>query len=193
MTAIKILHNDPNSCEVESGAYVLRMRVAAPLSLSFGRFQGGRPIAVPVGDALYVGSAMGKRGSSTLARRLLRHATRTEAQLPHKIRDTLLVQLRTAGMGGAKLHPPSTKTCRWHIDYLLDQPHVELTHILAIRSTERLEPAIAQQLNADPHTATIAPGLGASDSPGATHLLRLNAPPDGWWDVFCNYLALSPY
>jgi Uri superfamily endonuclease len=188
VSAVTILNVDLNNDQAESGAYVLRMGVAAPLSLSFGRFEGGRLIAVPAGEALYVGSAMGKRGSSTLARRLLRHATRTGSQPPHALRNELLARLQDANMRGTQLSPPVTKTSRWHIDYLLDQPAVELTQILAIRSIERLETPIAQRLIADPHTAIIVPGLGASDAPGATHLLHLHAAPN-WWAETINDLS----
>jgi len=180
LSAVTILHEDLNSQAIESGAYVLRVSVAAPLSLSFGRFQKGRQITVPAGDALYIGSAMGRRGSSTLALRLLRHATRTTPLPPHRIRAALLAQLQGAGMGGEHLQPPATKTCHWHVDYLLDRPEVELTHILAIRSITPLETTIARRLNADASTAVIAPGLGASDSPAIAHLLHLRATP-GWW------------
>jgi len=190
LAAVVILPESPIDAPVESGAYVLRVRVAAPLSLSFGRFQGGRPVAVPAGDALYVGSAMGRRGSSTLARRLLRHATRTPPLPPHPIRDELLAGLQNAGMGGPALAPPAGKRVRWHIDYLLDRPEVTLTHILAVRSLHPLETTLAQRLNADPCTALIAPGLGASDSTAPAHLLHLNAPP-GWWEALVDE-CMSP-
>ncbi len=182
LAAVAILNANPIEGSIESGAYVLRMRVAAPLSLSFGRFQGGRPVTAPAGEALYVGSAMGRRGSSTLARRLLRHATRTPPLPPHPIRDELLISLQDAGMGGLALAPPAGKRLRWHIDYLLDRPEVALTHILAVRSLHPLEATLAQRLNTDPYTALIAPGLGASDGAAPAHLLHLDAPP-GWWEA----------
>jgi len=34
----------------QSGTYLLRIRVRHPLSIRFGRFNGGEPIAVPPGD-----------------------------------------------------------------------------------------------------------------------------------------------
>ena len=182
LATVAILCDNPIDSPVESGAYVLRMRVAAPLSLSFGRFQGGRPVTVPEGEVLYVGSAMGRRGSGTLARRLLRHATRTPPLPPHPIRDELLVRLQKADMGGPALAPPAGKRLRWHVDYLLDRPEATLTHVLAIRSRHPLEATLAQRLNEDPCTAIIAPGLGASDSPAPAHLLRLDAPPS-WWEA----------
>ena len=65
--------------EEPCGAYVLRLTIAEALQVRFGRYQGGEPVAVLGGEALYVGSAMARRGSGTLARRLLRHATRADA------------------------------------------------------------------------------------------------------------------
>jgi len=186
------LPENPIDAPVESGAYVLRMCVAAPLSLLFGRFQRGRPVAVPAGEALYVGSAMGRRGSSTLARRLLRHATRTPPRPPHPIREELLARLQDAGMGGPALAPPAGKRIHWHIDYLLDRPEVTLTHILAVRSRRPLEATLAQRLNRDPCTAIIAPGLGASDSAAPAHLLRLDAPP-GWWEALVDEFISLPH
>ena len=59
------------------GVYVLRLAAGAPLLVRFGRYAGGRAIAVPAGECLYVGSALGARGAVALAGRLLRHATRT--------------------------------------------------------------------------------------------------------------------
>lgn len=190
MAAVAILSDNPIDGSIESGAYVLRMRVAAPLLLSFGRFQDGRPVTVPTGDILYVGSAMGRRGSSTLARRLLRHATRTPPLPPHPIRDELLARLRAAGMGGQALAPPASKRVHWHVDYLLDRPGVTLTHVLIVRSPRPLEATLAQRLNTDPCTALIAPGLGASDSAAPAHLLHLDAPP-GWWEALVNEFRMK--
>jgi Uri superfamily endonuclease len=59
------------------GVYVLHVRVAAPLAVVFGRFQGGRPVPLPAGDYFYVGSAL-----NGLAARLLRHASRSQVRSP---------------------------------------------------------------------------------------------------------------
>jgi Uri superfamily endonuclease len=56
---------------------VLHLRVAAPLAVVFGRFQGGRPVPLPAGDYFYVGSAL-----NGLAARLLRHASRSQVRSP---------------------------------------------------------------------------------------------------------------
>ena len=61
------------------GVYLLEIALSQPLTLAFGRFQQGRRFTLPAGTYLYVGSALGQRGATTLAGRLLRHATRTMA------------------------------------------------------------------------------------------------------------------
>ncbi len=167
------------------GLYLLRIAVSAPLAVTFGRFAGGREILLPAGDYLYVGSAMGQRGATTLAGRLLRHATRSGAQPDHAIRAPLFYQLQRAAMQ-PKL--PTSKCCHWHIDYLLDQRVAALHHIYALRTAARVEAAVAHWLMAEAVTAAFAPGLGASDDRGATHLLQVTAPPT-WWQALPTNLS----
>lgn len=152
------------------GVYLLELALSQPLELAFGRFQSGRHFALPIGHYLYVGSALGQRGATTLAGRLLRHATRSGEQPAHAIRPVLHQTLQQVGLAAT---PPPQKRCHWHIDYLLDQPAVELVHIAALRTPLPLEAPLATQVLADPATMPVAPGLGASDHPAATHLFRL--------------------
>lgn len=160
----------------QSGTYLLWMLARRETSVSFGRFQGGRPIAIPAGWYAYVGSAMGQRGASALAGRLLRHATRTGGRPPHAIRDALAAECVRAGLGAPGLRPPATKRLHWHIDYLLDEIEVEIVRIMTIRAAARLESALARQLSAIPGVVPLAPGLGASDARGESHLLRCSDP-----------------
>lgn len=159
------------------GTYILRLAIRQALTLSFGRFKRGRLIAIPAGECLYVGSALGK-GSVGLARRLVRHASRTGERPPHPIRAHLIACFSPANP--ATLLPRTGKRLRWHIDYLLDQPAVELMGVIALGSGARLESSLARLLLADPATFIIEPGLGAGDDPGGTHLLGVRAG-DGWW------------
>ncbi len=163
-----------------SGAYLLRIAVTQPLSLAFGRFKGGRLIDLPAGEYLYIGSARGTKGAASLAHRLVRHATRSGARPPHPIRAHLIARLQAEGLGEGDLWPKGEKRLRWHIDYLLDQPAAELTHVVAVRTAARLETALARQLARDAHTAVIAKGLGAGDARGSTHLLRVVSD-EAWW------------
>ncbi|MCB0064639.1 MAG: GIY-YIG nuclease family protein [Caldilineaceae bacterium] len=163
------------------GVYLLRIALPTALTLTFGRFRGGRPFDLPAGDYLYVGSAMGQRGSATLAARLLRHATRSGDQPPHSIRTELAAALDTDAATAAP-QPPPTKRCRWHIDFLLDQPMVALIQVYVLRTPDRMEQPLADWLLQEPATDVIVPGLGASDHPGATHLVRVTASA-AWWDT----------
>ncbi len=158
-----------------TGAYVLHCHCQQPLSVTFGRFAFGRPVQLPAGDYLYVGSAMGRHATS-LAARLLRHATRCPPRPPQPMRKELLAALLAAGLAAT---PPEAKRLRWHIDYLLDDPSVDLSHIWAIRSAESLEVALADWLASQDGLLEVARGLGAGDHPGATHLFRL-APAMSW-------------
>jgi Uri superfamily endonuclease len=147
------------------GGYVLRMRVERPLAIPFGRFQGGEPVAVPAGECLYVGSAT--RG---LERRLMRHAARCEGE-GHPIQAALAARF------GLR---PRRKRLHWRVDYLLEETAVSLTHIIAIYSPAPVEAILARRLMADPATGVFAPGLGASDAAGRTHLLAVTADAS-WW------------
>lgn len=176
---------------VPSGAYALRVHVAADLRARFGRYAGGALIEVPAGEYAYVGSAMSARGSTALARRLLRHATRSGERPPHAIRTDLLRACAAAGIPGAA--PPRRKTLFWNIDYLLDDPRAEIVSVLAIRSPQNLEACLAGALLEQPGVAPLAPRLGAHDSRDAAHLARIPAQP-GWWRALCAHLCacLSP-
>ena len=169
--------------EVASGAYVLRIGVERPLRIRFGRYRQGQAVAVPAGRYVYVGSAMGRTGSTTLARRLLRHATRSGERPPHPIRDVLLNRLREVGLAAASVRPPATKRLYWHVDYLLDETVATLEAILVIRSTRREEGPLAKRLACSSRTAMLAPGLGAADAPGSAHLLRLEGGGGAWRDL----------
>lgn len=172
----------------QGGTYLLRLHLSQATAIRFGRFHRGNALTLPTGDYLYLGSALAEKGATSLARRLLRHATRSTNQPPHPIRPALLSTLREAGLGAANLQPPRRKACRWHIDYLLDEPAAELQAIWAWCSSHRLESRLAQVLTSDPATWTPAGGLGASDAPGQTHLLGLHDAAT-WW---ATWLIVAP-
>ncbi len=169
-----------------SGAYVLRIRVDVPLAVVFGRFQAGEPVALPAGEYVYVGSAMGLKGASSLARRLLRHATRSSGRPPQPLRPELLAALVKANLLAPSARPPASKALHWHVDYLLDKSAATLAGVIALPSPVRHETALAQLVANDRHTIAPASGLGASDAPGATHLQRIALQealsPEQWWE-----------
>ena len=70
------------------------------------------------GHYLYVGSAMGHSGSSTLLNRVKRHTS-----------------------------PSSSKNIHWHIDYLLNNTNSLITLIYLIPSSQRLECEIARTIS----------------------------------------------
>ena len=143
---------------------------------------------MPAGEYAYVGSALSEKGATTLGRRLIRHATRSGGQCPHRIRETMLHQFAECGLGDENLLPRRGKTLHWNVDFLLDLPSAELVGVFAIRSRKRLEDRLGKQLEVDPHTAVIERGLGANDVPGNTHLLHVKAM-EAWWTSLPNLLT----
>ena len=180
--------------ESHAGTYILRIRLKEDTALRFGRFKKGKLISTPAGEYAYVGSALSEKGATTLARRLVRHATRSGDQRPHPIRETMLHQFAEYGLGDRNLLPRRGKTLHWNVDFLLDLPSAELVGISAIRSRQRLEDRLAKRLEEDPHTGVIERGLGANDVPGNTHLLRVSAA-ETWWaslpDLFVSMVEES--
>jgi Uri superfamily endonuclease len=164
-----------------TGTYILRIAVAGDLRIQFGRFRQGTLIRVPQGDVIYVGSAMARSGSMTLARRLLRHATRRPPKPSHRLRPVLLDAVHTAAMASKETQPPAGKKLFWNVDYLMDEEDVQLRQVIILRSPVRLEDEVAALLLADPVCRPIASGLGAHDCPGSTHLLQVRAH-GSWWD-----------
>ena len=150
----------------KSGAYVLELAVETPLELVFGRFQGGRVFTLKPGCVYYLGSALGGR----LPSRLLRHATRA-AGPPHRLRAELLHYF--AGLGYT-VRPPTRKTLHWHVDHLMESPAELAAVSLFYGEVPReafLEEAL-RALGAEP----LAPGLGAGDRPGGSHVLWAPGP-----------------
>ncbi|RKU28510.1 DUF123 domain-containing protein [Candidatus Poribacteria bacterium] len=167
----------------QAGTYVLRIRLTENTALQFRRFKKGKLISLPVGDYIYIGSALSEKGSTSLARRLIRHATRSDDKPPHAIRKKMMNQFAECGLGNGNLLLRRGKTLHWNVDFLLDLESAEIVNTFAIRSLERLENRIARRLEQNPWTDIIEPGLGANDVPESTHLLRLRVD-DVWWASF---------
>ncbi|NDJ51557.1 MAG: DUF123 domain-containing protein [Chloroflexi bacterium] len=169
------------------GSYILTIQVSEPLAVRFGGFNGGAAIPIEPGSLIYIGSALAKSGGGSLPWRLLRHASRTDLDNPHLIRMELLRCFATIGWGSS-FGPPRPKTLHWHVDYLLDHPQAQLSHLLIIADPRRLEDALVTHLAAQDGVKPLAPGLGASDSNQTAHLLRSPASVD-WWSVICQQIA----
>lgn len=172
---ISILGNDS-----QAGTYVLRIRLSENTKLKFGRFKKGKLISLSAGDYTYVGSALSEKGSTSLARRLVRHTTRTETKPYHRIRDEMLNQFSVSGLGPQDPLPKKGKKLFWNIDHLLDLEIAEIINVLAIRSSERLESTLGKHLEHKKETLIIEKGLGANDSPNNTYILRV-IKDDSWW------------
>lgn len=192
---MEISYRDAHFCcwgsQTQGGIYLLRLTVSQPIFVRFGRFQNGRPLTVAAGAYVYVGSALAAKGSTSLARRLLRHASRGDSANPHALRQKMGQLWPQIGLGPAPLLPPARKTLRWHIDFLLEERAVDLTAVYMIRETDaglKRETAVAHFLLTLPNVSPLAVGLGSSDDPGGTHLLRVAADPD-WWADFPEQLT----
>jgi Uri superfamily endonuclease len=164
----------------QAGTYILRIRLKEDTNLRFGRFKKGKLISLPAGDYTYVGSALSEKGATSLARRLVRHATRSGDKPPHAIREEMLMQFRECGLGPPDPLPKSGKKLFWNIDFMLDLELTEIINVIAIRSPERLENTIAEFLEHNAGTQIIEKSLGANDAPRYTHVLRVSAD-NTWW------------
>ena len=169
----------------QAGTYILRVCLKENATLQFGRFKKGKLISLPAGDYTYVGSALSEKGATSLARRLIRHATRSGDKPPHAIREDMIDRFAECGLGPQDLVPKSGKTLFWNIDFLLDLQSAEIVNIIAIRSPERLEHTIAGLLENDADTQIIEKGLGANDAPRNTHILQASTD-EAWWVSFAD-------
>lgn len=174
--------------ESQAGTYVLRIHLIEDTTLRFGRFKRGKLISLPAGEYAYVGSALSEKGSTSLARRLIRHATRSGGQRPHGIREAMIRRCVECSLGNGNLLPKSSKILFWNIDFLLDLGTAEIAGVYAIRSGKRLERRLAKHLERDSHTEIIERGVGANDVPGNTHLLLVRAD-EPWWALLPIQLA----
>ena len=177
----------------QAGTYVLRIRLENTRKIKFGGFKKGKLITLPVGDYTYVGSALSDKGSTSLARRLVRHATRSNNKQPHRIRNTMIKHFQECGLGPPDPIPKNGKKLFWNVDYLLDLEMAEIINVIAIRSSQKLENTIGKFLEHNTQSHIIEKGLGANNAPNHTYILRVNTDAK-WWssivnDIQNNYLT----
>ena len=175
----------------QAGTYILQIRLKEATTLQFGRFKKGKLISLPASDYVYVGSALSEKGSTSLARRLIRHATRGGSKPPHAIREDMMNRFTECSLGNGNLLPRQGKTLYWNVDFLLDLQSAEIVNIFVIRSLERLENRIAKRLELDSHTEVIERGLGANDAPGSTHLFRVRGDRTWWASLADNIVTVQ--
>lgn len=116
----------------------------------------------------------------TLARRLLRHATRHDTANPQQIRAEMRRAFNDAGLGTTQLKPSKKKKLFWNIDYLLEENVVDLSHVLVMRTKLKFEDELARFLEEEPNCRALAKGLGAHDKYGSTHVLLIQETV-AWW------------
>ena len=162
------------------GSYLLRIRLKKDKTLAFGGFKKGKLVSMPFGDYIYVGSANANRGAASLAKRLLRHATRSGSKRNQPIRREMVKRFQQTGLGVGTPLNVREKRKHWNIDHFLDLSLAELTAAFVLRTEQPLEMALAEFVETDPNSQIIEKGLGANDHPGHTHLLLIDAG-DDWW------------
>ena len=119
------------------GCCVLRIHLAASTRLRFGGFKEKKLVKLRAGEYAYVGSALSLQGSTSLAslaRRLVRHATRSADKAPHAIRAAMLERFTAIGLATGDLLPRWPKRLHWNIDHLLDLDTAELTDAYLLRT-----------------------------------------------------------
>lgn len=171
-----------------AGAYLLRIEVSAALCVRFGRFANQEALTLLPGAYLYVGSAQGSRGAPLL-NRVARHLRRTPSRPPQFCWEDWIAFL--AGQN-VSLQPPSPKHLHWHIDFLLDEPAAQVKQVILIPSPRAIEQPLAQYIEGLTCTAPPAVGLGASDHPGHTHLLRWQGTQTEWVSLLDDLPARVP-
>ncbi len=149
-----------------NGTYCLRILLNKPEILVFGRFGKAKPISLKAGQYLYIGSALAKRGSTTLGNRLRRHTSRSPEFSSHSIQKELLQFFDEIGISYTK--KPSPKKMFWNIDHLLNL--AEIIGIIFIRNPKPLENIWSEYLEQLQETSIFEKGLGANDSEGHTHI-----------------------
>ncbi len=159
------------------GTYALFVTLSEAQDIAFGRFLEGAKLPLQPGVYLYIGSALGNRpASAPLARRLVRHTTRSAGKPAHLIRERMVGAFLENGLASPDFSPPAGKKLHWHVDYLLDSRYAEITTVMAIRSGKRLESSLSDLAASFEETFPVAPGLGASDTKNGTHLFGIRDP-----------------
>ena len=169
-----------------AGAYLLKINLVTALSVRFGSFMRGAPLALAPGHLVYVGSAQG-RGAPLLAR-VRRHLTRTASQPPQPLWPEWQAFLARQNV---RLGKQSAKRLRWHIDYLLDDPAAQITQVVLLPASQPIEQPLAAHLEAMACTTAPVTGLGASDHPGHTHLLGWHGSTEDWQSLLATLSVLA--
>jgi len=164
----------------QNGTYLLRIKLDKSQTISFGRFDGGRKIEVIAGEYFYIGSALARRGATSLGNRLQRHCRKTPGKEDHRILHELRSYFDSVGLKYTR--SPSPKKLFWNIDHLLDLDDAEVIGVIFARNPVPLENNWSKFLEESGRTSIFAKGLGANDSRGHTHVQRFDEPDEIWWE-----------
>ena len=147
------------------GCYVLRIHLAASTRLRVGGFKKKKLVELRAGEYAYVGSALSLQGSTSLARRLVRHATRNADQAPHAIRATILERFTEIGLASGRSPPPLAKAPALEYRSPARPRHSRIDRRLTTAHTRRLEASLGQFIERDPLAFVFEKGLAPTMSP----------------------------
>lgn len=163
-----------------AGTYILRISVPARLKLVFGTGERIKVISLEKGEYLYLGSATAKQGTNSLTQQLVRHATRSDGNEPHKIREVMLSKFEEKGLCKDGLLPKPFKRPQTVVDHLLDQSIVNLVRVYVIRSSDPIGERLAQRLENDRDALVFNRAVALNESNRTTTLLRVRGG-EVWW------------
>ncbi len=161
--------------DIRRATYVLAIHLKESSVIQIGT-RTDKKIAFPAGYYVYIGSAMGRKGSSSIQNRLIRHATRRNGK-----HQGILGLLRKQLFISTQLKSPTipaqySKKLHWHIDFFLENHNTSIKKIYVIFTSQPLEEKLSLFLNSHNAFAPIEKGLGASDMKyPLTNLLHANS------------------
>lgn len=154
-----------------NGTYMYLIKLSNGISIPFGRFKKGKEIHLSSGYYVYIGSALSKRGSTSLGNRLSRHLRRNPGLKEHQLRPNLIGFFDEIGITYAR--KPSDKTLFWNIDHLNNLTEAEIIGVIFIRNPVALENSWSEFIEKLDVSHVFEKGLGANDSIGHTHVQKI--------------------
>ncbi len=161
--------------DIRRGAYVLAIHLKESSVIQIGT-KTDKKIVFPAGYYVYIGSAMGRKGSSSIQNRLIRHATRRNGK--HQVILDLLRKhlFISTQLKSSAIPAQYSKKLHWHIDFFLENHNASIRKIYVIFTSQPLEEKLSLFLNSHDAFLPIEKGLGASDMKcPLTNLLHANA------------------
>lgn len=168
-------NSEKNICAIgdehPNGTYMYLIRLSNSTSIPFGRFKKGKEIHLTSGYYVYIGSALSKRGSTSLGNRLSRHLRRTPGLKEHQLRHNLVEFFDEIGITYAR--KPSDKTLFWNIDHFNNLIDAEIIGVIFVRNPIALENTWSEFIENLDVSHVFEKGLGANDTIGHTHVQQI--------------------